>query len=97
VKLQEILKKLFHVKKSKYKFPCKECIILLTGNCRELCNKVEMDNNIIKVLFETYECCPDCGCKQFFEGPCGGLSQNVTCSNCRHNFNWTLPLFIERI
>lgn len=32
--------------------------------------------------------CPDCGAKgKFLAGPCGGASQNITCSGCHMRFN----------
>lgn len=36
--------------------------------------------------------CPDCG-GLFLRGPIGGLSENVRCSQCGHEFNIT---FIDR-
>lgn len=35
--------------------------------------------------------CPDCGHTGFFEGPSGGLSTNIFCTNkeCRSGFNIT--------
>jgi len=56
-----------------------------------------MNDKKIKELFLKYKCCPDCGCKNFHEGPSGGLSTNVECVDCGHKFNIGLPLFIERI
>jgi hypothetical protein len=35
--------------------------------------------------------CPDCGSKGFYEGPSGGVSTNIYCTNpeCRSAFNYT--------
>ena len=44
--------------------------------------------------------CPDCGGKGFYEGPSGGMSQNIICMNatCGSRFNTTGPLgLVERI
>ena len=46
--------------------------------------------------------CPDCGHDEFYGGPCGGMSQNVTCAHegCGTKLNVTcLPgvSFYERI
>jgi hypothetical protein len=101
VNYQEVLKKIKLAlklnRKPKHKFPCEDCIVLAVGNCRELCDKVEMDNERVKTLFEIHMVCIDCGCKTLLEGPCGGLAQNVMCSNCGHKFNFGPPLFIHRI
>jgi len=40
--------------------------------------------------------CPDCG-GELYEGPCGGLSINVQCQTCKHEFNDCLPLGVHRI
>ncbi len=79
------------------KFPCKECVVLITGECRELCDKVEINSDLLKGLFEKHNCCPDCGSDSFYEGPSGGGAQNVSCAGCGHRFNLGLPLFIHRI
>jgi hypothetical protein len=39
--------------------------------------------------------CPDCG-GDLLDGPCGGLSINVTCKKCCARFNVS-PIFSERI
>lgn len=31
-------------------------------------------------------CCPDCGCGEFLEGPCGGLTINIKCAKCGSTF-----------
>jgi len=76
-------------------YPCKNCIVLPAG-CRELCDKIEMDNEIISKRIEKEKCCPDCGGKKFYDGPCGGASQNIECAKCRHRFNFYMFGF-ERI
>jgi hypothetical protein len=78
------------------KFPCEGCLVY-PGGCRELCDKVEMDNKKLKELFLKYNACPDCGSEQLYEGPSGGMCTNVTCAGCGHRFNLGLPVFIERI
>lgn len=44
-------------------------------------------------------CCPDCESGHFLEGPSGGGSINVKCSNkdCGSLFNLMMPLGIDRI
>jgi len=41
--------------------------------------------------------CPDCGSDKFFEGPCGGIAQNVECAGCGHKFNLMGPFGVDRI
>jgi len=43
--------------------------------------------------------CPDCGGKGFYEGPSGGISQNILCGNadCGSRFNFMGELGVERI
>lgn len=40
--------------------------------------------------------CPDCGGKQFSDGPSGGISQNIECFSCGARFNVTMGN-VERI
>ena len=75
-------------------FPCTDCIIL--ANCTELCEKVERDNDKLTKVARKHNCCPDCGGKNFLEGPQGGISTNIMCAKCRHRFNAS-PFGIERI
>lgn len=96
MKLFEKLLKFFS-EEEVYKFPCKDCLILATGHCREICEKVEMDKEKIRDLFKKYMVCVDCGHDKMIEGPCGGMCQNIKCAKCGHKFNFCLPLFIERI
>lgn len=99
MKIPEKIKNLFRIKskKPKYKFPCNDCLILATGKCRQICDKVEKDNDKVKTLFEELLVCIDCGSKDMLEGPSGGLAQNVKCAKCGHEFNFGPPLFIHRI
>ena len=83
--------------KAKYEFPCSSDKCLVRAACTQACDKIEMDKDKLKDLFEKHECCPDCGGESFMEGPSGGMSQNVKCGGCGHWFNLALPLFIERI
>lgn len=41
--------------------------------------------------------CPDCGNKDFLEGPSGGLCVNFKCNKCGSTFNDMGPFGIERI
>lgn len=75
-------------------FPCIDCVV--AANCSEVCDKVEMDNDELTRIARKYNCCPDCGCKDFLEGPQGGLCTNIMCAKCRHRFNAS-PLGMERI
>lgn len=79
-------------------YPCKECfMITLEQGCSELCDKVEMNENRILDIITEFKRCPDCGSPKFYEGPSGGMSQNMKCAGCGHKFNSGLPLFFERI
>jgi len=79
----------------KYDFPCKDCLI--KAMCTQACDKIIMDDTLLMKEFVKHEACPDCGGKDFIEGPCGGMSQNIKCSGCGHWFNVALPVFIQRI
>jgi LSD1 subclass zinc finger protein len=81
----------------KEKFPCKDCIVLPTGSCAQLCEKVEMNDDEVMKLFLKHERCIDCGSDRLLEGPRGGSAQNIECAICHHKFNMGLPLFIQRI
>ena len=37
--------------------------------------------------------CPDCGGKHFFNGPEGGLTVNIKCAGCGHEFSYCPPCF----
>ena len=86
----------------KVKFPCKDCLVS-AAHCKKLCDKVEMDDEkikefVVKQAEETNNLvCIDCGCTDWYEGPCGGLAQNIKCAGCGHCFNMGLPLFFQRI
>lgn len=97
-----MISKIFHkIKDSlnpKPKFPCLECFMTLkAGGCNEICDLVETDNDKIKKFMEKTKQCIDCGSTRFYDGPSGGMSQNIKCVRCGHEFNFALPLFIERI
>jgi len=79
------------------KFPCssKECLVRVS--CTQACEKIILDDYLLKKMFLTYNACPDCGSERFKEGACGGAAQNIKCSGCGHWFNMGLPLFIQRI
>jgi hypothetical protein len=78
--------------KRKIKFPCEDCLILPLG-CKQLCDKVEMDNEKLRdFILENSKKdrelhCPDCGCVEWYNGPSGGLCINCKCSRCGHWFN----------
>jgi len=78
-------------------FPCSSDDCLIRAACTQACDKIEMDEDKLMGLFLKYNCCPDCGGEQFMEGPSGGMSTNVRCSSCKHWFNMSLPVCIERI
>ena len=79
-------------------YPCTNCFILLSEvGCLELCDKVEMDNNKLTEKARNHPVCPDCGGKKFYNGPSGGMSQNIQCAKCKHKFNNALPMMFERI
>jgi hypothetical protein len=79
------------------KHPCINCIVRPICNFSKTCNEIEMDEDKLRDLFLKYKCCPDCGSEKFFEGPKGGMSTNVRCGGCKHEFNMTLPICVERI
>lgn len=95
MKFSKILRRL-KFKNIKPKFPCSECLVGPVCN-EQPCDKLEFDNSKLLNIVIEHSCCPDCGCKQFYEGPCGGLSQNVQCAKCGHWFNMCLPMVFERI
>jgi hypothetical protein len=41
--------------------------------------------------------CPDCGNGVFLHGPCGGMAENIRCSECGAEFNFAPPFSPERI
>lgn len=41
--------------------------------------------------------CPDCKKGRLLKGPCGGLAQNIKCSNCGSKFNFSPPFTTQRI
>jgi hypothetical protein len=82
------------IKNERLIFPCIDCVV--SANCTELCDKVEMDNDKLTEIARKYNCCPDCGGKKFLEGPQGGLCTNIMCAKCRHRFNAS-PFGLERI
>ena len=92
------------IKTSKeYQYPCEGCVAL-PGGCRQLCDKVEMDNDKLRKAGEQANrnkknlTCPDCGGQKWYDGPCGGMSQNIKCGKCGHWFNYGGPFgFTERI
>jgi hypothetical protein len=86
-----------------YIFPCKDCLILPSG-CRQLCDKVEMNEAKFRADAQRANTnqesltCPDCGGQMWYEGPSGGMSQNIRCGKCKHWFNFGGPFgFTERI
>ena len=70
---------------------------LLQQGCTQLCDQMEMDDDKLRKHIEDHGTCPDCGSGQFWEGPSGGLSVNITCCGCGHKFNNSMPLAFERI
>lgn len=82
-------------KKDENLFPCKECVV--KPCCSQACDKIEMNNYILREFVEKYNCCPDCGGTEFYEGPCGGASENIGCVSCGHWFNNSLPFSFDRI
>jgi len=80
-----------------HEFPCSSDNCLVRAGCTKACDKVELDDKKLMALFMKYEVCPDCGSDKWYEGPSGGMSQNVKCGGCGHYFNWALPVTIERI
>ena len=80
-----------------YKFPCSDNECLVRVACTKPCEKIEMDEDKLLDIFTELKGCPDCGTKDFYEGPSGGMSQNMKCSGCGHWFNFCLPFSIERI
>lgn len=48
-------------------------------------------------IYQEEQICPDCREWDFYEGPSGGMSQNIVCGNCGSFFNDSGPFGIERI
>jgi hypothetical protein len=83
---------------NKPKYPCKDChILLLEEGCTQICDKVITDNAKLRKHMMIYNDCPDCGTNKWYGGPSGGMSQNIMCSGCNHQFNTCLPILFERI
>jgi DNA-directed RNA polymerase subunit RPC12/RpoP len=59
--------------------------------------EIEKDEDKLLNFFLKYKRCPDCGSKEFYEGPSGGMSTNIRCGGCKHRFNMALPICVERI
>ena len=81
----------------KYQFPCSSDNCLVRAACTKPCEKLVMDDEGIRELFNEHKACPDCGSSQFYEGPSGGMTTNMKCAGCGHWFNVGLPLFVQRI
>ena len=86
-----------------YEFPCKGCIVL-PGRCNQLCDKVVMEDDEVREAGEKatknqeHLTCLDCGGQEWYDGPSGGMSQNIKCGRCGHWFNFGGPFgFTERI
>jgi len=93
------IKEFFNIRKENIKteFPCQNCLVRASCDFSKPCDKLEMNKEKLLQLFLKNSCCPDCGSKTFHEGPAGGASVNVQCSECGHWFNMALPLFVDRI
>lgn len=81
----------------KYTPVCKGCLVKSSCDLSKPCEKLELDEDKLRDIFTQYRCCPDCGSKKFYEGPSGGMAQNMQCCGCSHWFNMGLPLFVQRI
>lgn len=43
--------------------------------------------------------CPNCATEVFLHGPCGGMAENIRCSECGAEFNFSPPFdpeFLDR-
>lgn len=58
----------------------------------------EIDDELEKERSNKMPKCTYCGGTQFYEGPSGGMSQNILCANdkCRHWFNYS-PVFGDKL
>jgi hypothetical protein len=67
-----------------------------TKNGEELTND-ELTKMLAAAVPDTLNC-PDCG-RTLMPGPCGGLSQNFSCSavECGSRFNYMGPFGVQRI
>jgi len=75
-------------------YPCTDCVVFAC--CSMLCDKIIKDERKLHHFFNEHRCCPDCGTKEFYEGPRGGMSTNIKCAGCSHKFNRS-PVHVERI
>ena len=55
----------------------------------------KFEEDLKKCLFEE-KCCWYCGSEQFFEGPSGGMCQNIACASCGARYNIS-PFTVELI
>ena len=83
--------------KTPYIFPCTDDNCLVRVACTQSCDKIEMKDYKLRDFFEEHKCCPDCGSATFYEGPSGGMSQNLKWGGCDHWYNVALPFSVERI
>lgn len=60
-------------------------------------SKPQSSDPLVQALFDENKC-PDCGAKEFFDGPSGGMSQNIKCANteCGSEFCVVPPYFAKR-
>ena len=87
----------------KYEYPCEGCLAL-PGQCYQLCDKVEIDDDKLREAGrkanenKKHLTCPDCGGQEWYDGSTGGLCVNIKCNKCGHWFNYAGPLgFAQRI
>jgi hypothetical protein len=79
-------------------YPCIKCWELLGGNkCGKICDKVEMNDSKLLYHIMQFKSCPDCDGTKFYEGPSAGLTTNIQCLTCGHEFNNGAPFIFERI
>lgn len=70
------------------------------GYFKYVMNALQRDRRSInEMMFEELRDngCLDCACKDFLEGPCGGLAQNIKCENCGSKYNIMPMGWAERI
>lgn len=86
----------FFKKKESPFYPCIECLVFSCCSDQDTCDQIIHDELELVAHFTKYQCCPDCGSKNFYEGPKGGMCTNMMCAECNHKFNIG-PSFAQRI
>jgi hypothetical protein len=62
---------------------------------RQLISDIQSDDPLAQALLYDNQC-PDCKGKEFFDGPSGGMSQNIKCANQECGSEFCIGPFFAR-